>query len=42
MWRDGAVACEATFIAMQSARRLKRTKKFNEKFERYAQEVLEK
>ena len=40
MWRDGAAANAATFVAVQSARRKKRTDKFNEKFARYAQEVF--
>ena len=40
MWCDGAVINAANFTAIQSARRLKRTKKFDKKFEKYAQEVL--
>ena len=41
MWRDGAAVYEATFVTIQSARRKKRSDKFNEKFIRYTQEVLE-
>lgn len=41
MWRDGAAVYEATFITIQSARRKKRSDKFNEKFIKYRQEVLE-
>lgn len=52
-WINGAVACDATFIAIQSARGRKggrgnksvdgrRVNEFKEKFEKYVQEVLEK
>lgn len=44
MWRDGAVANAATFVAIQSARGKKsgeaRQNAFEEKFAQYAQEVL--
>ncbi len=44
MWRDGAVANAATFIAIQSARGIKSSKKhwksLDEKFAQYAQEVF--
>lgn len=44
MWRDGAVACEATFIAMQAARGRKggiaSGKARQDKRERFAQEVM--
>lgn len=44
MWTDGAVACEATFIAMQSARGRKsaasKSRTYAEKFQKFASEEL--
>lgn len=40
MWRDGAVANAATFVAIQSARGKKSGEARQSKINRYAQEVL--